>query len=131
MKEQLYNDFINNVLPKIQQGLTLSYDYFLDLFGRYVTYLFVTDVITATLCFAAGTGLSFVILSKRYKDWVSEQSDDYNPLGYISMILMAVTALFMFGMAIDSTFDAIKAKYVPEIRVYEEIQHMKNMNNSN
>ena len=45
MIETLYNDFTTKLLPKIQEGLVITKDYFLDLFGRYVKYLIITDSI--------------------------------------------------------------------------------------
>jgi len=41
--ETLYNDISTNVLPKIADGLTITKDYAYDLFGRYITYLIITD----------------------------------------------------------------------------------------
>lgn len=43
MLETIYNDFTTKLLPQIQEGLTITKDYFIDLFGRYVHYLIVMD----------------------------------------------------------------------------------------
>jgi hypothetical protein len=129
MKEQLYNDFVSNVLPKIQDGLTLSYDYFLDLFGRYVTYLFITDVTKATMCFIAVAVLVWFI---RKVFIASKTSNSYDNMEYYMVIvLLGFIAIVFLVFGFINTFNAIKAKYIPEVRVYEEIQYMRNMNNSN
>lgn len=128
MKEQLYTDFVNNVLPKLQEGMTMTFEYFTDLFGRYVTYLFITDVISAVLFFISFLTIILILINKKYRVWFSEANDDYNPVGGISLIVGAILAVVFFTFAVDSTFDAIKAKYIPEVRVYEEIQYMQNLN---
>ena len=48
--EKLYQDFTNNILPKISEGLTITKDYFFDLFGRYINYLIVIDSLYIILC---------------------------------------------------------------------------------
>ena len=130
MKEQLYTDFVNNVLPKLQEGMTMTFEYFTDLFGRYVTYLFITDVIAAILCFIAFAVITLVFISKKYRVWFSEANDDYNPMGFITLIFGGIAAMVFFGFAVDNTFNAIKAKYIPEVRVYEEVQYMRNLNSN-
>lgn len=128
MKEQLYTDFVNNVLPKLQEGMTMTFEYFTDLFGRYVTYLFITDVISAVIYFIVFLAITLVLINKRYRAWFSKCNAEYNPTGNISFVVGVIMAISFFIFAIDSTFDAIKAKYIPEVRVYESIQHMQNLN---
>ena len=52
MMEQIYNDFVTKMLPKVQEGLMITKDYFTDLFGRYVHYLIVIDIVW--ICFCIG-----------------------------------------------------------------------------
>lgn len=130
MKEQLYNDFVANMLPKLQEGMTITYEYFIDLFGRYVTYLFITDIIEAVLALVILITTVLVLLSKKYKVWRSEQDDDYSPLGWITLFLLIGLALLSFFWSLSSVFDAIKAKYIPEVRVYEQIEHIRSMNDN-
>ena len=45
MLEQMYSDFTTKLLPKIGEGLSMTKDYFFELFGRYVKYLIIVDSI--------------------------------------------------------------------------------------
>ena len=45
MMEKLYTDFTEKLLPIVAQGIQITFDYFTNLFGRYVEYLILTDSI--------------------------------------------------------------------------------------
>ena len=47
--DKIYEDFTANVLPKISEGLSMTKDYFFDLFGRYVHYFIVVDSMTKAI----------------------------------------------------------------------------------
>ena len=48
--DKMYQDFLTNIAPKIQEGLVITKDYFVDLFGRYVKYLIVIDLLSVIAC---------------------------------------------------------------------------------
>lgn len=118
MIEQLYADFTTKLLPKIQEGLVISKDYFMDLFGRYVKFLFITDLIYTILCLLiAITGIVFITKGiQKYK----KTDDD----GYIQMIIFLGAIPFILGMLffIFNLQNVIKDKYIPEVRVFEELK---------
>jgi len=45
LMDRMYDDFVNKLLPTIQEGLVITKDYFVDLFGRYVKFLIATDIL--------------------------------------------------------------------------------------
>ena len=120
MKEQIYNDFVTKLLPKIQDGLVISKDYFQDLFGRYVHYLIFNDalhlIIPITLIV-----LSIILFLYALK--VGDVDD-----GQLSLLLIVFGFIFFIGginASISQISNLIKDVYVPEVRVYQEIQHFK------
>ncbi len=117
-KEQLYNDFINKLLPKIQEGAAITKDYFMDLFGRYVKYLIITDTIKMVI----GVGLLFVAYKAfkfAYIKYKNEENEEYNSWITVSVII-GIFALF-FGVVffLEGGFYLIKDIYIPEVRIYE------------
>ena len=114
MKEQLYQDFVNKILPKIQEGLSISKDYFFDLFGRYVKYLIVSDSI----------GLLFSIISG-IVGWKSVQRarkiDQYDD-ARIGWFMLGVSGL-LFGIIGTLFYLNYLAKdiFIPEIRVWQSL----------
>lgn len=119
--DTLYNDFTTKLLPSIQEGLVISKEYFTDLFGRYAEFLFVTDILWVFV-FLFATIASLVplvfLISYLKKGGAPE-------IFFAITLNVAFTALFL-GATINHTVDAIKAKYIPEVRVYEEITRQKN-----
>jgi hypothetical protein len=61
MLETIYTDFTTKLLPKIAEGLTITKDYFMDLFGRYAHFLFIRDLIYTVLCLLVITILGIVV----------------------------------------------------------------------
>lgn len=117
MLEQMYNDFITKVLPTIQEGLVISKDYFFDLFGRYIKYLIVVD------SFWIAFGVIVTIVSCVFIYKAGKSNDDE-----ISILLSVLGGLmFIFGIFVASanTFNLIKTIYIPEVRIYKEIQYLK------
>lgn len=126
MKEQIYNDFVTNMLPKIQEGFTITYDYFIDLFGRYVTYLLVTDIIMLVVTVVITIILCYGIY--RAIKWLRNNGDfDYglDPLSVLLLFPIAC-AIFAFFIALEIAQDVVKDIYIPEVRVYEEMQRFTN-----
>jgi|GEM_PF-5187605 len=123
MIEQLYSDFTNKLLPQLQSGLTITKDYFVDLFGRYIKYLITVNSI------GVGIGLIFLIsgiisLVKYIKygnklKWDGYRYDSLSLLWLIPFILLLLGAL-VFGLNLDSL---IKDIYIPEVRIFEIIKN--------
>lgn len=119
--DKIYNDFLTNVAPKIQEGLVITKDYFVDLFGRYVKYLIITDSLFILLGIVMVIGAVILLVYARilqkeqdYKDpWY--QNETYITLYFISAILLA----FGLPSIIVNTGDLIKDIYIPEVRIVE------------
>ena len=122
--DQLYDDFINRVLPKIQEGLVITKDYFIDLFGRYVNYLLITDIITFIIFL-----IIFIIsITFLYKKW--DKLGNFFMDEHVGMILLTIVAIIAsvigFIGVIVTPFDIVKDIYIPEVRVYEELNNFNN-----
>jgi amino acid transporter len=128
MMEKMYADFTTKLLPTIQEGLVITKDYFFDLFGRYVKYLIITDIIV--ICFLVVALIAGIFLLRKSikepktgRKWMSGDQD-WGAQKTIYMLL----ALACLGSSIVIPFKVnslIKAFYVPEIRIYQEIQWMR------
>lgn len=120
MLEQIYNDFITNVLPLAQEGLMITKDYFQELFGRYIQYLIVMDSISLGLSVIA------IILMTYLLKWIfTKDSDEVG-----AIIFCIIISIFLIRWLSGSLSDVAKDIYVPEIRVYEQIQDLNSSNNS-
>lgn len=119
MLEQMYNDFVTKVLPTIQEGLVISKDYFFDLFGRYVKYLIVVDSIWIAFgLIVTIIGCLFVYNAVSSKSMDSETAGGVFALGGFLFII----GVFVFMI---NTFNLIQTIYIPEVRIYKEIQYLK------
>lgn len=126
MIEQLYNDFTTKLLPTIQEGLVISKEYFTDLFGRYVEYLIISDIIWLTTSFLALCLSGFILLrflrqedDKRYTDFLGKRN-----WGILLSCFVTMVCLFSVIARIDNLYLGI---YVPELRVYKEIQNYRKL----
>lgn len=120
MIEQIYTDFTTKVLPKVSEGLVITKDYFTDLFGRYVKYLIVTDILWMTMSLI---GIVFVILLlKKYVKATGKALDYGDDWPIPFYVVTAMIAAFSTAILVGSTANLIKAIYIPEVRVYEEIK---------
>jgi len=117
MLETIYNDFTTKLLPEISEGLTITKDYFMDLFGRYAKFLFIQDLSYAILCLIALI-VTLIALYKLIKKSIKDGGWDNNEIFLILFIFPIL--LSMLGFIING-INAIKDVYVPEIRIYEEI----------
>lgn len=125
MLETIYTDFTTKLLPKIAEGLVITKDYFTDLFGRYAHFLFIQDLIFTILCFIMFLVGTFMIY-KGYKIQKENNYDDMSfPLFLFGGILMVIGIIF----SMHNGMNTVKDKYLPEIRVYEELKgYMRNRN---
>ncbi len=132
MMEQMYNDFVANVLPKIAEGLTITYEYFMDLFGRYVTYLIVMDSINVALSlFLLLSGIWFTVSTyKKITQKVAGKIEDGAQYGFavvMSIILVTIITPWLFFSMSNLT----KSIIIPEVRVYEELRYNGLIGNNN
>lgn len=117
--EQIYNEFTTKVLPKVQEGLMISKDYFIDLYGRYIKYLIIQDSLLI------GLGLLFLIVSAvsgylLYKFYKNEERGYYDDPVHLFMIC-GISLVIGFILTIVSTSNLIKDFYIPEVRILEII----------
>lgn len=122
--EQLYTDFTEKLLPKIAEGFMITKDYFLDLFGRYVQYLIVTDLIMAgifALLLLAVIITARVLYKKTNK--IEAEGKSYSSDLATARIAICVFSTFFglifFCIGVDKILDVVKDVYVPEVRIYE------------
>jgi hypothetical protein len=120
MKEQLYQDFTTKLLPKIADGLTVTKEYFLDLFGRYVKYLIIKDSI-GILVSAAILVSSIITLIKLRKKFI-EWDRNYNPAALFVPVSLCVAIIITFASTLVFTNHLVKDIYIPEIRIYESLR---------
>jgi hypothetical protein len=118
MIEQLYLDFTTKLLPQLQSGLTLTKDYFVDLFGRYTNYLITVDsILTGVGLFLTGIGILFGI---KFRNWI--KNSELFCVWFFITLMFAVFGLGIFG---ESLNNLIKDIYIPEIRILEIIKQYK------
>lgn len=128
MLEQLYADFTNKVLPMVAEGLTMTKDYFFDLFGRYVQYLILTDILTMVAGVASSI-VMFYFASRLYKFGSVKKKDRYDreeltsgEAVFFSWVFRIIAVAMLVASITVNTYNIIKAVYIPEIRIYEELK---------
>lgn len=126
--ETLYADFTANVLPKIQEGLVITKDYAFDLFGRYIIFLTVMDVVYLIIG-VIGICL-WIKYTKKLWMWAKDrQEKDYSDgVEYIVPIALVFITIFPLSLSVKSVENLAKDVFIPEIRVYEEINEWRNGN---
>ncbi len=125
--EQLYADFTSKVLPALQEGLIITKEYFIDLFGRYIKYLIVIDsigfgvsvfvVIIGMIMFARKKKWAFELLDKTTQEYRSG-----NPGGIFLLVLFITISVIATISSFAYINNLAKDIYVPEIRVYEQLK---------
>lgn len=124
--DQVYQDFTTQLLPKIQEGLVITKDYFVDLFGRYIQYLIITDIIKAVIyltCFIVGIITSLKVW-KIYLQRKEKKVNDPEEVLLAWTLTFTIILVSLIGM-FHSTTLIIKDFYIPEVRIIEEIQNFK------
>lgn len=133
MMEQLYNDFVTKMLPTIQEGLMITKDYFVDLFGRYITYLIATDIIKITTCLFV-FGFAIYMVRWLYKGkWVASLDNytgDRTIVRVVGTLVGGAIIIGSFLTCLHHLHQLAKVVFVPEIRVYEELSTMFNKPNT-
>ena len=116
--DTIYNDVVTNLLPKIQDGLVITKDYFLDLFGRYVKYMIVTDSLW-TISGLLLTVISIWLGIYFFRWCINNENEE---LAIASLFLGISGTIIGLVMFFFSGSDLIKDIYIPEIRIVQEIQ---------
>lgn len=101
LMDRMYDDFVNKLLPTVQEGLVITKDYFIDLFGRYVKFLIATDIlmlIAASLTLYTAWRMSKKFIAK----WKAVNEANKGKAYY------------------EKDTDSL-AVFIPEVRVYEEV----------
>lgn len=119
MLETIYNDFTTKLLPKIAEGLVMTRDYFTDLFGRYVHFLIVQDIIYLILS-SIVLIITLFIFYRVYK-WAIIDNNYEEPFFILSIFLLIPLILSICGI-INNTTEIVKLKYIPEVVVFEKIK---------
>lgn len=122
----VYEAFVNTVLPAVGQGLVVTKDYFFDLFGRQVTYLAITDGLSALFC-AAAFGYCVYALVKAKNVFTS---DNHVTEGVVIFhVLSTVAALCASVPALMGTYSNgihfVQDITVPEIRIAVQVMEFK------
>ncbi len=124
MLDKIYTDFTTKLLPEISKGLSITKDYFIELFGRYIKYLIIENTIWMTIgiiLIIIGTWLLY-IGNKWYKEEQDKSRYDKTD-AYIPIFFMAITCyvigIIMFFTNLDLLIQDI---YIPEIRIVNLLQ---------
>lgn len=120
MMEQIYNEFTTKLLPKINEGLIITQEYFADLFVRYIKYLLITDIIKLLIMLIIFIILFILAIKFIPKTWTWVKEECVEPI-----MMLWLFALFIFIPIfieiLEKTEDIVKDIYLPEVRIYEEI----------
>lgn len=113
--DQIYADFTSKFLPLAEKGISLSKDYVMDIFGRYVTYMIISDSMLVIVLSLAIGFLIFYIKKPRDEE-CSYYDDDANiMLIWVFLVFCSVGNL----IAIDHL---VKDIFVPEVKIFEQIK---------
>ena len=117
--DQIYSDFSTKVLPLIWQWVGITKDYAYDLFGRYVSYLIISD--SVYLFIWISLLIASYVIFKKIKKII--ESNDYDEALYIIPWVLCLFGLIMTLLHIDNLITDI---FVPEIRIIEIIKYKDN-----
>lgn len=124
----IYNDITTNVLPKLAEWLTITKDYFMDLSGRYIQYLIISDsiyLIVNLILFI----LSIYYWIKLFKWSVSIHDDLAYENQWIQYLLLLIPiAINIICLIFIFKFweNLIKDLTIPELRIYEKYKSFNN-----
>ena len=130
MSEQIYQDFTTKLLPQIQTGLVITKDYFIDLFGRYIKYLIISDGVWLVIDLLVVVVLITKVIPFLVKKFYSY--DEYDEFRLLTGIIITISGVIVFFATLsffDNVDNLIKDFYIPEVRVYEEIKNMNECTN--
>lgn len=134
--DKIYTDFTTKLLPQIQEGLMITKDYFIDLFGRYIKYLLITDSIGAIVFFIAVWAFLWGAMKTWKYGWQKPDSDygssNFDDLVwpifvFIGLIGGIVIFVIAFWIGVENV---VKDIYIPEVRIYESLKSQTTHNNN-
>ena len=102
----------------VKEGLQISKEYFLDLFGRYIKYLIITDLIWLSI----GILMMLIGLVFLGRGVYLAKEDNWHSDGMLHITIGTILAVIGLMISTTQTFDLAKAYTIPEIRIYEEIK---------
>jgi hypothetical protein len=131
--DKMYQDFTTHIAPKLAEGLVITKDYFIDLFGRYVKYLIVIDSfqVLASVLLLVVALISFKKWSKFINEAPEEKyiySNELKRSGRqdakiaVSFIVAMLGTIIGIASIVSTTQNLIKSIYIPEVRIIEELR---------
>ena len=128
--DKIYQDFTEKLLPKIQEGLVITKEYFTDLFGRYVKFLIISDSLEllGNIIFLAIVIISWFCFRKYTEKKILEVEDEEDKYSY-RIVFLILTGFLLFSLFFISTEIINSAKnifsdiYISEVRIYEIIKN--------
>jgi len=127
--EQLYQDFTEKMLPKINEGLVITKDYFMDLGGRYIKYLIVSDtldLLIGLVFFITGAVIMRKVMKHMKDKWDNQISDEAAGMIITGFIISIVMMVISFFCILGDAKNVVKDIFIPEIRIIEEIRDYTN-----
>ena len=135
MKEQIYNDVVTKFLPLVERGVSITAEYFSDIFSRYIKYLLIVDSIH--LCVAILTFISLVVamflLGRKINllkelnkdlDYFHSRRNKEDAYSFLWFCLLCITAIVFIDIFI-AVQNLIQTLLIPELRVYESLKVLK------
>lgn len=116
--------FIEKIAPALNSGVIITKDYIFDLFGRYIQYAIVRDIIVILFVVSI-----FAILPFRWKK-VQAYDDTCHPanqgMSTSFFIAFAVCVVISWSYALSHTTEhLVQSIFIPELTIYEKIVDLK------
>ncbi len=113
--EEIYNELNASLIPQIQQWLSISKDYFTELFWRTIKYLIIQDFIAFVIYFILLIIWVFCFL--KFKNNQEYDSDSPN------VFILGICGILIWGYGVIFSFQyLLQDIYVPEYRIYQIIK---------
>ena len=117
MPDQMYLD-LKDQLPALKEALLAGAKWGSEIAGRYIQYDIACNIIWILLAIIM---LYVAIKLKEHaKRWYDKE---YNPMGYVGMVLLSVCSPLIFFLSI---FTIVKDIFIPEIRILEMLSNLIN-----
>lgn len=81
-----------------------------------------------SLILAVLTVILSLTIGWKLRKWAEKEIEDINPAPFLLYLVLSFVAITGFIGAVSNTFDLAKDIYIPEVRIYEELQKYKNAN---
>lgn len=124
MNEQLYQDVISKIFPKIEAGIQITKEYILDVGARYIKYLIITDIIwivVSVILIIAGFVAAKILFDYIKKEDRSERSEA--DVLFVPLIGVLIGIFILLGIHINYLIQDV---YLPEIRIIEILHDKSN-----